>query len=380
MSENKATGFFSIIIAAILLFEGIFASMTPVRVNAAEDYRLWRQWDERWGDIYLGTSTDTMARSGCLVTAVAILAVHSGTKDAEIFNPGTFVQELNNVGAFDSWGAIASWAKVTEVIPEVKFVKSGSFSSTTQSGKAQEILSVINEGYYVICNVGGHWVFVEGVNGSDVYMIDSAKDEILMFAGYSNSNITSWQAYTGKNPPGNIIGPLVTTTATTTSTTTTTTSTTTTTTSTTTTFTTTTAPIIYPSGEYYCYTDGFTLIYNSNTGSNEIGCLKKGNIVNIIESANGRGCFVFGEETGWVDMNKLTFAGASDIHERGDINNDDQITISDLALLNEYLLSLTTLADGVSVLRECEIEAADVNGDGSTDNLDIQKYLSLICT
>lgn len=368
MSAIKATRFFSVIVALVLIFEGVFTSITPVKVSAAEDYRLWRQWDERWGDIYLGTSTDTMARSGCLVTAVAILAVHSQTKDPETFNPGTFVEELNNVGAFDSWGAIASWAKVTEVIPEVRFVKSGSFSSTTQSGKAQEILNVINEGYYVICNVGGHWVFVEGVDGSDVYMIDSAKDEILMFEGYANSNITSWQAYTGKNPPDNVIGPLVTTTTTTSAT------------STTTTSTTTTAPIIYPLGEYYCHTDGLSEIYGSSSGNSEIGYLKKGNIVNIIGSADGRGCFAFGGETGWIDMNKLTFLGEADVHERGDINNDSEITISDLALLNEYLMSLTELTDGVSILRKCEIEAADVNDDGYVDNLDIQKYLSLICS
>lgn len=375
MSDIKASKYFSIIIAVILLLEGVFISINPVKVNAAEDYRLWRQWDERWGDIYLGNSSDTMARSGCLVTAVAILAVHSGTKDPETFNPGTFVADLNEVGAFDSWGAIASWAKVTEVIPEIRFVKSGSFSSSTQSGKAEEILKVMNEGYHVICNVGGHWVYVEGVSGSDVYMIDSAKDEVKMFEGYDNAYITSWQAYTGKNPPNNTIGPLETTTSTTTTTTT----TTTTLTTATTTVTTTTAPIIYKSGEYYCVTEGLTTVYSRSSGGLDVTYLKKENVVNIISTENGRGCFALGNEVGWVDMKNLSYAGDADTHNHGDINNDGEITISDLAILTEYLKSLAELPEGVSILRKCEIETADVNNDGSTDALDLQKYLALIC-
>lgn len=371
MSEKRVDKFFSIVIAAVILIEGIFISLNPIRAIAADNYRLWRQWDSRWGSIYLGSSTDTMARSGCLVTAIAILAVHSGTKDPETFNPGTLVTSLNNVGAFDSGGAIASWAKVTEVIPEIKFVKSGSFSSSTQSGKAAEILAVINQGYYVICNVGGHWVFIEGVSGSDVYMIDSAKDDIKMFSAYSNSNITSWQAYTGKNPPNNIIGPLQSSTTTTTTTTTSTTTTTT---------TTTTAPVYYEKGEYYYLGNGYVCAYSSSTGNSVADYVWKGSVVNITLTENGRGRFNLNDGFGWIDMRQLVYAGSCETHQKGDINNDGQISISDLALLNEYLKSRSELPNGISILRECEIKAADINGDGTVDNLDVQEYLAIICS
>ncbi len=377
MAEIKTKNIFSIAIALLLLIEGIFTTFNPIKVSAAEDYRLWRQWDERWGDIYLGESSDTMARSGCLVTAVAILAVHSGTKDADTFNPGTFVENLNEVGAFDSWGAIASWAKVTEVIPEIRFVKSANFTSTTQEGKAEEILATIEEGYYVICNVGGHWVFVEGVDGSDVYMIDSAMDEVKMFEGYENEYISSWQAYTGKNPPTNIIGPLTTTTTTTTTTSS---STVTTTTTTTPPITTTTAPTFYDIGEYYCSDNGLVSVYSSSTDSNEIVYLKKGYIINITSTSNGRGSFIIGDTVGWVDMKQISYLGEADSHKKGDINNDGEINISDLALLSEYLNSLEELPYGISILRSHEIEAADINSDSRIDNLDVQKYLAIVCS
>ena len=78
-------------------------------------------------------------------------------------------------------------------------------------------------------------------------------------------------------------------------------------------------------------------------------------------------------------MKELFYCGEPDTHSHGDINNDKEITISDLALLTEYLKSLAELPEGVSILRKCEIEAADINNDGRTDSQDIQKYLALIC-
>ena len=66
--------------------------------------------------------------------------------------------------------------------------------------KAAEMKEYLDKGLYVICNVGGHWVYVDGIIGDDVYMADPAKDEIMMFKAYNNASITCFQALKGKNP------------------------------------------------------------------------------------------------------------------------------------------------------------------------------------
>ncbi len=71
---------------------------------------IWRQSDSRWGSIKLGSSSTTMSRSGCAVTSLAIAISCSGTtiNNAANFNPGTFVNKLNNTkGGFD--GSLVYW-------------------------------------------------------------------------------------------------------------------------------------------------------------------------------------------------------------------------------------------------------------------------------
>lgn len=91
------------------------------------------------------------------------------------------------------------------------------------------------------------------------------------------------------------------------------------------------------------------------------------------------GCIQLGAELGWIDMDKLVYAGAPISLTKGDVNNDKLVDKLDLALLNEYIASLSILPDGVSLLRECEVTAADMTGDGIADNSDVLAYLSLIC-
>ncbi len=107
--------------------------------------------------------------------------------------------------------------------------------------------------------------------------------------------------------------------------------------------------------------------------------MKYGQIVEILSTTDDIGLIQLGAEQGWVDMRKLTFTGCADSRRKGDINGDGLIDCHDLALLEEYLLSLTELPDGISILRECEISAADINDDGSVDNNDVIYYLSAIC-
>lgn len=363
---RAAFGFFLAFIAAVGIF---FCPANSIKGSAAENYRLWRQFDSRWSDIQLGSGGPTMAKSGCLVTSIAIMAVYSGSKNADSFNPGTLANSLNSLNAFSN-GAIASWSSVTTAIPDVKFIQKYTFTSTAQSGKASEMKSFLDKGYYVICNVGGHFVFVESVSGSEVYMIDPAKDDTKLFSAYSNSGVTDIRVFSGKNAYQ--IQTAATTTSTTKTTSVTTASTTVTTTAPTT--------VSYKTGEYFASAGNYISILSSpESGSGVMEYLHEGQIVNVISVKNAMGCIQLGAENGWIDMKKLTYAGDPETHKTGDINNDGKTDKLDLALLNEYISSLSELPDGISILRECEIAAADINGDGTVDNSDAIEYLAMIC-
>ena len=74
-------------------YNGPTASIEAVeeRANlqaATGEYRSWKQYDSRWSGQRLGSSSDTMAGSGCLVTAIATLMVHSGCADENGVDPG----------------------------------------------------------------------------------------------------------------------------------------------------------------------------------------------------------------------------------------------------------------------------------------------------
>lgn len=394
MHSSKSRAITGVILAFLALLGIMFHPISLLRTSAAEDYRQWRQMDERWANINLGNSSDIMAWSGCLVTSTAILAVHSSAKDANSFNPGTFVQSLNSVNAFDNYGCIASWSKVTEVIPDVKFVQYHAFSSATQSGMAAEMKAIQNNGYYMICNVGGHWVFIDSIVGDEVYMIDPAKDDTKLFSSYSISGISGVNVYTGKNKPVStspveqVTPNTAVTTASAAATITTTTTTTakpvtTTTTAATTAIKTTTqavTTVIFEFGEYYYSGTGYVKIYSQpDKNSDTLYNIYSGQVVNIVDAANGMGCVALGSEKGWVDVEQLIYTGNDDIHKCGDINGDNFINRLDLALLNEYLTSRSKLPEGISTLRECEIAAADINGDRDINNLDILEYLTLFC-
>lgn len=199
MLNKKRKGLSSIALAVLVVMGTLNSFYTPYNAYAGEDYHSWRQMDERWADIPMGYSN--MGASGCLVTSIAIMAVHSGSENPDNFNPAVFATSLNGINAFTYGGAIANWSYVSAVIPDVEIHGVKSFQSYDQQGKADEIRSAMENGYYVICNVGNHWVFVEDIKGEDVYMIDPAKDDVLMFDSYNNYNISEYEILTGKNPP-----------------------------------------------------------------------------------------------------------------------------------------------------------------------------------
>ena len=383
MRSVKEKGITCIVIAffaVIALLAGAYAPR--VKADAADDFRLWRQNDIRWGNEPIGGST--VRQSGCYMTSIAMAAVASGARDTEDFDPGVFARELNKINAFNQWGGLASWGSVNKVIAEVSITsKNLNFTSADQSGKAAEIKKCLDEGNYVICNVGGHWVYIDGVIGDDVYMADPAKDEILMFEAYNNESIAFYQTLKGKEPyngftplydsaedetaeetTAEVAAAVTTTTASALASVKVSASK--------------TGEAVFSTGEYCC-TESRVLVFDEPDPKSTAGIvLVKGNVVNVVKVSGDFGEVRIDGKNGWVDFNSFCAASTKKL-EAGDINDDGVSDEYDLAVINEYLSSIGVLPEGVSVLTSSEISAADINGDGVVDNTDVLMFLMLVC-
>jgi uncharacterized protein YgiM (DUF1202 family) len=186
-------------------------------------YKTWRQGDSSWGNMRLGSSSYTMSNSGCAITALATLMVHAGSVSDSSFNPGVLCTYLNNNGGLSSHGDI-SWSVATNYASSFSFQGYGTLNSSTVSGKASEIKSYLDEGYYIILGVksGGHWVAVDKVEGDKVYIFDSANGKYVnVFDAYSSSGIYKIRKFYGANSVKPVTTTVTTTATTTTATTTT---------------------------------------------------------------------------------------------------------------------------------------------------------------
>ena len=162
-------------------------------------YAGWKQADPAWGSITIGSSGSTIASVGCLVTSVSMLIAKSGVPvnvDGD-FNPGTFVQKLNQVGGFQ--GANFVWGSVTQVAPSFHFVGKEYVSGMSQEQKLSVLQGLLNKGYYVVAevkgNTGQHWVAVDGINGSNVLMMDPASQSTSMWSQYDWRNTSEFASF-----------------------------------------------------------------------------------------------------------------------------------------------------------------------------------------
>lgn len=161
-------------------------------------YAGWKQGDPAWSTITIGNTNSTIGGVGCLVTSVSMLIAKSGVAvnvDGD-FNPGTFVQKLNQVGGFQ--GANFVWGAVSDVAPNFKFVSKVYVSGQSQQQKLSTLQGLLDQGYYVVAevkgNTGQHWVAIDGINGSTVLMMDPASQSTSMWQEYNWAN-TSQYAY-----------------------------------------------------------------------------------------------------------------------------------------------------------------------------------------
>lgn len=183
-------------------------------VSVLEEYRDWSQMDPRWSETPMGGTT--IRSSGCLLTSLAIMAVHSGSIDStamtnmgitsiEQFNPGVLANAYTNANGFSYDGAIASWGTINTIIPNITFGADRYFQNTEKSAVAEEINALMAEGWHIIARVnngGYHWVYIEsaGADGS-ITMCDPAFDTHNLYEAYPNGLQGEFWMLKGTNAP-----------------------------------------------------------------------------------------------------------------------------------------------------------------------------------
>ena len=145
----------------------------------AGEYSTWKQGDERWGSISLGTNSGTtMAEIGCYVTSNAIaIAYLNATTTLPEFNPGTFATELKRLKTFGSGGGLDNYANVSKVVPGL--TKERIYTSNlSNSERIKRVKEDAEQGYAIImqvkcngynmpgCTSGTHFVVLDPITSS----------------------------------------------------------------------------------------------------------------------------------------------------------------------------------------------------------------------
>ncbi len=147
---------------------------------------IWRQGDERWGSIHLGSSTkSTMRSSGCAVTSVAIAMACSGTQINNVasFNPGTLVNLMNSSGGFQGANILWGNSAITTLAPAFRFVKSESLSGSNTE-KIQQVIANTSGTNSVILHFKnsqhprGHYVVLKTISSENFVVYDPADGKI----------------------------------------------------------------------------------------------------------------------------------------------------------------------------------------------------------
>lgn len=420
-------------------------SVSSDSASVYSEYREWSQLDPRWGNTPMGGTT--IRRSGCLITSLAIMAVHSGSidsaamknlgiSDIEQFNPSVLANAYTSVGGFSGGGAISSWGTIHTLIPNITWGKDAYLKNTSKKAAAAELTSLMDEGWHIIARVnngGFHWVYIESV-GEDgsITMCDPAMDTHDLYEGYPSGLQGEYWALKGTNAPNecdaapkyeaalgieitslpertvfncgeelDLTGGTVTLSGVDPKT-----------------GEWTGEPVPMDSenisvdasaydpntfgsydivvkadmgyasaetvfqvtvcdGEYFVSDDSPVAVYSEQGGGTMQFPLKKGNVVQIEEYSGHYGFIASEDVSGWIDMSQLEKTEAH-VHVKGDINNDGVVDKYDLSLLNSYLQNREQLPDCISTLTASQLEAADLNGDGSVDLLDVREFLTTI--
>lgn len=184
------------VLAAVIAVSAIGGSLIQAVGN---EYKSWKQYGSSWSSMYLGSSGETVAQSGCAVTSAAMLMVQSGSVTDADFNPGTIISYMNQNGGFSDSGSI-NWSKLSGYAPNFTYVRNYKLSGTQQQ-KAATMQSLMNDGYYLLAVVkyGGHFVAIDSVDGSNVTMMDPGSRSTSLFDKYAAGGVVSLRLFTGAN-------------------------------------------------------------------------------------------------------------------------------------------------------------------------------------
>lgn len=170
-------------------------------VNNSGEYVNWRQTDPSWSNIKIGNTNSTIGKIGCLVTSIAILIEKSGVNTTiSPFNPGTFVEALNNNNGFDDEGNL-QYAAVEKVVPGFSYGGNINLRGKTRSEKLALITHYFNQGYFITVEVKGatlgneHWVSVTGVDSINVMIVDPASSQTIMWNTYEYKNTSQFSYF-----------------------------------------------------------------------------------------------------------------------------------------------------------------------------------------
>ena len=222
--------------AAVMAVSTLTAALPSQAAYKQEEYLTWSQLDERWSATPMDSTT--IRSSGCLITALSIMIMDSGSLDdaamknlgiskPEEFNPGVLANGYTSIGGFGSGGYIKSWLDIQKLVPKVKWGHDKNLKSveskieTTELNDegeevkklvpdkkkiAAEVQGLLAQGWYIIARVntaygGWHWVYIRGVDGEEIYMSDPANTNPLLYEVYPDGLQGEYWALKGANSP-----------------------------------------------------------------------------------------------------------------------------------------------------------------------------------
>lgn len=164
-----------------------------------ENCVIYSQSDTRWGSHLLGYSTQTISKSGCALTSMAIALTCTGKlSDATNFSPDVLNEALKANGGFS--GVDIYWDNLAyrNFVPGFKMVEMFDIPINTSNEDKIKILNKVNEANnrIGIVHLGrGHFVVLQSINTSDntITTLDPAGGKIIT---HSITDIDGFKYYT----------------------------------------------------------------------------------------------------------------------------------------------------------------------------------------
>lgn len=169
---------------------GLSADICTPSANLGEpgsgNCTIYRQGDDRWGSIKLGSSNTNIASSGCAVTSVAIAISCSGVQINNVasFNPGTLVEKMNETGGFS--GANIYWNNnaIKQFAPTFSFIKQVKMGDWSLESKINEVQNNLENNTSVLLHFEneqhprGHYVVLKSISGTNFTVYDPGNGKI----------------------------------------------------------------------------------------------------------------------------------------------------------------------------------------------------------